>query len=433
MPGDVLLVNANALSLPLGSGKVQVIITSPPYFNLRSYAGTAKWVGGDPGCDHWTVARKKNRYDYTLTGSVDQRSNTGSAVVEYKNPCPGCGAVLVDSQLGTESSALDYINNMAAVMDECYRVLRDDGTLWFNISDSYNGSGGEHRDNSGQGGIGIKDRGKVGAGVGQKRDPISKFKELMGFPWRLAFEFQRRGWYLRSEIIWFKDSPMPESVLDRPTRSFEYIFMFSKRKHYFYDSFAVREPNSLGVGSRNLRNVWAINTSKFSGAHFATFPIELPLRCISAGSPDRGCCPACGAPWVRVVQALDEFQFEMLGWRPTCQCYSDPAGCAVPLWSFSRLERRTITIVKEPTAELLELLDVYARLPTRPAIVFDPFNGSATTAAAALQLGRLGVGTDVSFEYLSGVSKMRLGELGVKVKKHTETNLADLPMFSNLV
>ncbi len=299
----------------LPAESVQCCVTSPPYWGLRDY-GTATWNGGDKECDH-SPERRGGRFARAV--SAKQRSNTGSGTISGRE-CP-CGARRVDAQLGLESTPEEYVANMVAVFREVRRVLRDDGTLWLNLGDSY-------------------------AGV---VPPGLKPKDLVGIPWRLAFALQADGWWLRSDIIWAKPNPMPESVTDRPTKAHEYVFLLSKRATYYYDAAAIRtlaksdttkmpdgwdtgpgahgtihrngrekgrrtdkqrghsrrhdgfndrwdhmEKSKQTVNGANARTVWQIATQPYSGAHFATFPEELARRCIVAGSP-RARCPSCGA------------------------------------------------------------------------------------------------------------------------------------------
>ena len=174
----------------------------------------------------------------------------------------------IDGQIGLEGSVTEYLAKLVAVFEEVRRVLRDDGTLWLNIGDSYTSGGRTWR-------------------APDKKNPVRamdvrpptphglKAKDLVGIPWRLAFALQAAGWYLRSDIVWNKPNCQPESVKDRPTKAHEYIFLFSKSEKYAYDPSAVRGPNR-----RNLRSVWDINTRPFPEAHFATFPPELVENCL---------------------------------------------------------------------------------------------------------------------------------------------------------
>lgn len=244
----------------------------------------------------------------------------------------------VDGQLGLESTPEEYVAKMVEVFGEVRRVLRRDGTLWLNIGDCYSGSrkgGATHPENAGHYKQG-SNRGLIGqsavthAGWGD-----CKHKNLLGIPWRVTFALQADGWYLRSDIIWSKPNPMPESVRDRPTKSHEYVFLLSKSARYYYDAEAIKEPCvyngfntgvGFGYGSdaeyrergrireskkrgefggktanfkgreafraikdmRNKRTVWTVPTTAFPEAHFATFPPEIPEICIKAGCPGGG-------------------------------------------------------------------------------------------------------------------------------------------------
>jgi DNA modification methylase len=226
-----------------------------------------------------------------------------------------------DGQIGLEKTPEEYVSKMVSLFREVKRVLKDDGTLWLNLGDSYNGSGGDHKegkknDASFQGEYSVKCGGK-----GRNISSL-KAKDLCGIPWRVAFALQADGWYLRQDIIWHKPNPMPESVTDRCTKSHEYIFLFSKSTKYYFDNEKIKEKgvmessgssqrntqetHGLGGGNsgineakmrmkkeleengyvmRNKRSVWTVTTKPFSGAHFATFPEDLILPCILAGCP----------------------------------------------------------------------------------------------------------------------------------------------------
>lgn len=183
----------------------------------------------------------------------------------------------IPGQIGAEESINEYIADLVAVFGEVRRTLRDDGTLWLNIGDSYTSGGRTWR---------APDKKNPGRAMSY-RPPTPeglKPKDLIGIPWKLAFALQNDGWYLRGDIIWHKPNCQPESVKDRPTRAHEYIFLFSKSEQYYYDYDAIREPASDGRSSRNRRSVWAINTRGYSGAHFAVFPTELVNICLQGGS-----------------------------------------------------------------------------------------------------------------------------------------------------
>ncbi len=262
-----MFINANALNLPLADNSVHCIVTSPPYFGLRDYG--------------------------------------------------------VDGQIGLEQSPAEYVASMVTVFRECWRVLRNDGTLWINLGDTYSGGGTIGRNN--------KNSNKIWNQGNHQHLSIIKPKNLIGIPWRVAFALQDDGWFLRSDIIWNKPNPMPESVTDRPTRAHEYVFLLTKSAQYFYNTKAIAE-KSTGVGGgkfsgatakaqighgamrlerpidkglRNARSVWTFATPSYSGSHFAVMPLELAQRCILAGSPVGGLVfdPFGGAGTTAVVAA----------------------------------------------------------------------------------------------------------------------------------
>lgn len=219
----------------------------------------------------------------------------------------------VNGQIGLEESPEEYIEKLVSVFREAKRVLKNDGTLWLNLGDSY-------WSNRSKNGLNYKyQKGKNSKNsirAGGKNHPIYKPKDLMGLPWRVALALQADGWYLRTDIIWEKPNAIPSSVMDRPTRSHEYIFLFSKSDRYFYDYEAVKEPavkrsnclrdrnkgklnqtpgRSKMSGLRrddydykNKRTVWKIPTKSYREAHFATFPGDLIRPCILAGCPENG-------------------------------------------------------------------------------------------------------------------------------------------------
>tara|TARA_R100000329_G_scaffold151315_1_gene146951 strand:- start:1212 stop:2138 length:927 start_codon:yes stop_codon:yes gene_type:complete len=225
-----------------------------------------------------------------------------------------------EDQLGLEETAEEFIDNMVAVFSEVKRCLRDDGTLWLNMGDSYAMSYIRGGNKEFTGDIGShKHWGKEGSiKLGKRNLPFNlKQKNLIGMPWRLALALQADGWYLRQDIIWHKPNPMPESVRDRCTKAHEYIFLLSKKPKYYYDHEAIKEdakypqgPNSpqsikkgkgmYGMDTRgglskigalakkNKRSVWTVTTKPFKGAHFATFPQDLIEPCILAGCPEDG-------------------------------------------------------------------------------------------------------------------------------------------------
>ena len=190
----------------------------------------------------------------------------------------------VDGQLGLETTPDEFVEALVQVFREVRRVLRDDGTLWLNLGDSYATDSKWGGSTGGKAAIGL--HGAGGGGRNKTKTGIPD-KNLIGIPWRVAFALQADGWYLRQDIILQKTNPMPESVTDRCTKSHEYVFLLSKSKKYFFDACSIKEP-AVGGDFRNRRSVWSVATKPFKGAHFATFPPELIRPCILAGSAKGG-------------------------------------------------------------------------------------------------------------------------------------------------
>ena len=184
-----------------------------------------------------------------------------------------------DNQIGLENTPDKYANTLVAVFKEVKRVLKDNGTLWLNLGDSYSGNN-SRASNNGRAGYGKKRE-----GVFNKTKNIPP-KNLIGIPWRVAFALQNDGWILRQDIIWHKPNPLPESVKDRCTKAHEYIFLLSKSEKYYYDSHAIKE-QSVDCLS-NKRSVWTVPVKPFNQAHFATYPPDLIEPCILAGCPNSG-------------------------------------------------------------------------------------------------------------------------------------------------
>jgi DNA modification methylase len=343
----------------------------------------------------------------------------------------------VTGQLGLERTPEEYVRKMVAVFREVRRVLRQDGTLWLVIGDSYSGG-------FGQGSPGNKSKSNVGSFEGRvaiKRPNGYKNKDLVGIPWLLAFALRADGWYLRQDIIWSKTNPMPESVTDRCCKSHEHIFLLTKSKHYYFDHEAIKEPaaqapaaqapaaqalgtprltgqhkanaggfthngtglstlgSNQGAETRTKRDVWRISTQPYKEAHFATFPEELVTLCILAGVSAKR-CEQCSAPWVRVMRRTSQPK------RAERNIPGDKDANSVPrtqrgLNLGTRDEK--LHSVQAPTT--MDSWRPTCKCPrtqgTGPAVILDPFCGSGTVGAVARRYGLSFVGIDLNPEYLS--------------------------------
>jgi len=312
--------DCRAVLREMPAGSINCCVTSPPYFGLRDYC-TAKWEGGgDPSCDHIDPAGPANAPSdkSTLTTNCGKGPLPGDKYqterkAQFRQTCRKCGASRIDAQIGLEQTPDEYVAQLVAVFREVRRVLRDDGTLWLNLGDSYAANRGYQVPDNKHTDVGNNKGSTVPCGL--------KPKDLMGIPWRVAFALQADGWYLRQDLIWHKPNPMPESVTDRCTKAHEYIFLLAKSERYYYDAEAVKESSNgewnskkgfgcdekksqgdpmlrtQGHGSfhadeyktgRNRRSVWTVATQPYDGAHFATFPPALITPCILAGCPAGG-------------------------------------------------------------------------------------------------------------------------------------------------
>ena len=270
---------------------VDCVVTSPPYWGLRDYGLEPTVWDGAEGCEHeWGAGLTLSHSN--RNGATESLGGNIRGGGEWKNPSAGsfcirCPAWL--GNLGLEPTPQLFAQHLVQVFREVWRVLKPTGTVWLNLGDSYAGGGGAHKQEHANPGL-SKSSERNGVPTSE-REVMSglKPKDLVGIPWRVAFALQADGWYLRSDIIWSKPNPMPESVTDRPTKAHEYVFLLTKNARYYYDADAIREnlTEHMGVG-RNKRTVWEIATQPYPEAHFATYPEKLIEPCILAGCPQDG-------------------------------------------------------------------------------------------------------------------------------------------------
>lgn len=459
----------------LPEASVHCVVTSPPYWSLRDYGVPPTVWGGDPTCEHeWESAGSregysaKKKWQHSTERACDpcdriiRMDGTSSEQGKF---CRSCSAWL--GCLGLEPTPELYVEHLVQVFDAVRRVLRSDGTLWLNLGDCYaaggrSGDTGEksglqgskhHQEESKLAGHRVaqrqsfrRDRAAVGD-VRHKQADGLKPKDLVGVPWMTAFALRARGWYLRSDIIWAKTNPMPESIKDRPTKSHEYLFLLSKTENYFYDADAIREPHKshsiarqqrartggknlqaycgdprnreqrirfdtsqfLTPGGRNRRSVWSIPTAPFPGAHFATFPPRLVEPCILAGTSEHGSCSVCGAPFRRIVKLgdpiVDQQQASGADRRgeyhgSATKAYAG-AGAQDPSAVKARIldgMRERITVGWKPTCR-------HTLREIEPCLVLDPFAGAGTTGMVAARLGRSFIGIELNPDYIAIAEK----------------------------
>jgi DNA modification methylase len=353
-----------------------------------------------------------------------------------------------DGQIGLESTPEAYVARMVSVFREVRRVLREDGTCWVNLGDSYanqksgdtySGFNDRYFNRSTDGGKQAKT--VSGAKVGKLGFAGLKPKDLCGIPWRVAFALQADGWWLRQDIIWHKPNPMPESVRDRCTKAHEYVFLLTKSERYFYDADAVSEPfadarngnpngggaysvgsgrNDSGClktgrwnedgskGTRNRRSVWTVTTKPYSGAHFAVMPPDLVEPCIKAGCPEQ-CCAVCGKGWERVVEREKRFESGSGRSGNAIEGKQDLAASETN----STPDIRMGPVVSVQTLGWEPACDC-AATGTIPGTVLDPFAGSGTTLAVAAELGRNGIGCELNHEYIT-LAEQRIKEARASV------------------
>lgn len=412
----------------LESESVDCCVTSPPYYGLRDY-GTAQWVGGDENCDHLPKYGSKTS---TLGGGKD----TQESAKFYKDICAKCGAIRIDSQIGLEETPEKYVDKLVQVFREVKRVLKNEGTLWLNLGDSYasGGSGGCSIKSTLNGGRGVGDDEKLRQMEQKQRNiPIGlKPKDLIGIPWMVAFALRNDGWYLRQDIIWHKPNPMPESVTDRCTKSHEYIFLLSKNQKYYYDNEAIKTPcsetsknrseygwdcdrdstknASMGgegihitkMGNRfvpesgaNKRSVWTITTKPYSGAHFATYPPELIKPCILAGCP-KYVCNKCGKPRERITKKIGD---------------SADGGKIYDAKRPDGMIMRSAGFHKKVETIETGYTDCGCNAGFSAGTVLDPFFGVGTTGLVAKNLNRNYIGIELNPEYIDMANKRINGEL----------------------
>lgn len=295
MQGHVLDVLAR-----LPDESVHTVITSPPYWKVRSFGLRPQIWGGNKTCQHYFKLDKVSPETYTLAYRPDIKT------VEQQAICEKCGAWW--GSLGSEPTPQSWVNNICIIFKEVWRVLRKDGSLWLNLGDRR----------------AVQD---TGSGL--------KPKDLIGQPWMTAFALRHEGWYLRSAIILAKKAPIPEADVDRPITSYDHLFLLTKSPKYFYDGYSIGDRDI----NYNVKDVWWMD-HEYSPSlkHYGVFPKELPRRCILLGTSPK-VCPECKAPYIRVrettkvqnhnshVRLPKTRTIPTKEWIPSCKCN---AGASIP-------------------------------------------------------------------------------------------------------
>ena len=376
------LIEADVTShIPLLNQSVHCVVTSPPYFGLRDYSIEGQ-LGAEnqPDCLGWA------------TGSF-------------------CGTC--------------YACRLTQACREVWRVLRDDGTFWLNLGDSYAHGTSSKRSQSKTPGVGSNhslaqnSRERIATPSGLKT------KDLIGVPWRIAFALQADGWYLRMDNVWAKRNCTPESIPDRTTKSHEYVFMLSKSKKYYFDCEAIKEdanaPEATGTygtkhqhsqnsqyphsgnhyhgsSKRRKRSVWFLPTKPYKGAHYAVFPPYIPEIAILAGTSDGGCCSECGKPRRRRVlrEKNKERDVEFDRKQDTDKTGRKDGHVSGP---GGKVDSVT-------SAGWEWQCDCGGKV--KPCVVLDPFVGSGTSLFTAMNYGRNAVGIDLNQDYLENDAAVRI-------------------------
>ena len=371
---------------------VDCCVTSPPYYGLRDY-GTGTWIGGDPNCPHartskFNVDMNTGQIQDGLVGMI------GDSI--YKSVCPLCGAVREDNQIGLEESPEEYVSQLVSVFREIKRVLKDNGTLWLNIGDSYWGSGSRGfdftgkftetsaRQNGSKGTINMSNIPKLVGNVDGYKN-----KDLIGIPWMLAFALRDDGWYLRQDIIWSKPNPMPESVKDRCTKSHEYIFLLSKSRQYYFDHEAIQEE---ATGYDGKKDTMLKGSQKYADSSY------MPNNSANTMS----------------VSGNERWRFKNLQdkGQTTHSMHERRADGEKDILYPARNKRDVWIIPTKPVKEahfatfpekLIEPC-VLAGCPIG-GVVLDPFFGSGTTGRVATKLGRHYIGCELNSKYIDIADK----------------------------
>ena len=373
--GKIFSGNCIDTASKIKASTIQTVVTSPPYWKLRDY-------------------------------DLDDESAEG--------------------ELGQEPTPTEYINHLVELFEAIKPALRNDGTVWLNLGDCYNGSGGLGGDFSPSGKRPTSGRVLKRKKSAARNIPTLKQTDLVGIPWMTALAMREAGWYLRSDVIWSKTTFMPNPVSSRPMSSHEHIFLFSKTQNYYYDQYSILTPRGTFP-----RDVWSMGNKKEKNLkHFATFPLELPLRCIKATTSEHGSCVKCGTPYKRKIKVIKRknektVDEEKVKGKGTMHgTITPPSGAA----NYAGINyRETTGWEKQCDCRTNKV---------KPCRVLDPFMGSGTTAVAAERLHRHWVGLElyktncriikdrvkaeiVGADYMAPEKKALVKKIGFGISKRT--------------
>lgn len=418
---------------------VHCIVTSPPYWGLRDYGVKPQVWGGAESCAHQWIdesVEREMRRGVNLAQSAASTRGGGKKIAEVgwqrftHGSCSSCGAWR--GAFGLEPTPEMFIDHAVEIFREARRVLRNDGTLWLNIGDSYandtkwgGSTGGKH--------VKALHASPIGR---MKKYTGFKPKDLMMIPARLAIALCDDGWTLRAEIVWHKPSVMPESVTDRVTRAHEMVYMLAKSSRYFYDAEAIREPKAESTsedgrsnlnglrrdraypgapsnggtnlgganGGRNKRSVWTVASEPYPESHFAVFPTALVEPMILAGTSAHGCCSACGAPYERILEPSAEYA-QHLGkdWSNPEADDAEGRGHFELADGGKAAQRPVKRNAPSITADYITKgwkATCGCNADVQPCTVLDPFGGSGTTAVVAIRHGRRAILIDLNPDYI---------------------------------
>lgn len=400
MDYEILTGNVLEEIKKIADKSVQCCVTSPPYYGLRDYS-TGVWIGGDTECTH---KRDSKQSKTTITGQANLEGAIGDGI------CKRCGAKRIDEQIGLEETPELYIQKLTLVFREVHRAMADDGTLWVNIGDSYAANRSYQVGQTVQGDTTTED--KRYKGKGSKVPSGMKQKDLIGIPWMLAFALRADGWYLRSDIIWNKPNPMPESVKDRPTKSHEYIFLLTKSEKYYYDYKAILE-----VANYDGRKEIAMKGSSKYADGFS------PTENMKANTlHTKG-----HARWSNKIQGRTERKMKGTGYggdgmglHGHSGYFDEDGKVRVHQFEdgvFARNKRSVWEVATKPYADAHfatyppDLIEPCILAGSRKGdTVLDPFSGSATTGEVALTHHRKYIGIELNPDYVK-LSHKRLSKV----------------------